>query len=161
LTQDLKLRVPFDPGYTARLGVAVYLFAYYEWTIIYIIQYLETGVEPSFVAQYCRGSMMSGQVAAKLEAVIGNEKTEFKGATMDELAAISKEFGGLIDRRNALIHAHPVTDREGNQTLNYQGKTTKKISDMHWPEEEVTRFIVDTDAAACSASTVLDKLRPA
>ncbi|MBU2739378.1 hypothetical protein [Acidithiobacillus concretivorus] len=36
-------RVPVDDSYAALVGKAVYVFAYYEWTIIYVIDYLQSG----------------------------------------------------------------------------------------------------------------------
>jgi hypothetical protein len=156
MTNNLQLRVPFDPGYTARLGTAVYLFAYYEWTVIYIINCLE----PGFVATYSRGKpIMSGGVAAKLQELIDSSDTDFTRVSKEELQAVQTEFKALVEQRNALIHAHPGTDTNGDQILNYQGRTSKAISDMKWPEEELARFTVDVDESACAAGDVLDKLR--
>jgi hypothetical protein len=164
MAQDLQLRVPFDPGYTARLGTAIYLFAYYEWTIIYIIDYLQ----PGFVSTYSRGKpITSGKVAERLESVINDQQTSFQFVSKDELTAVHASFTALVEQRNALIHAHPSTDTNGDQILNYQGRTTrpvvedkpKPISDMKWPVDEITRFTVDVDEAACEAGDVLDKLR--
>jgi hypothetical protein len=155
MASNLELRTPFDPSYTARLGTAVYLFAYYEWTIIYIIEYLN----PGFVSTYSRGKpIMSGDVAKKLQSVI-DSRTDFTRVSKDELNAVCVEFGALIHQRNALIHAHPITDTNGDQILNYQGSSKKAISDMRWPEDELERFTVDVDEASCNAATVLDKLR--
>ncbi len=42
----MQNRVPFDPNYTALVGTAVYVFAYYEWAVIYLIQQFK----PGFVA---------------------------------------------------------------------------------------------------------------
>ena len=44
----VKTRVPFDEDYVKLVGTAVYLFSYYEWTIIYMIERLE----PGFVVEY-------------------------------------------------------------------------------------------------------------
>ena len=62
-------RIPVNDEYAATVGKAVYLFAYYEWTIIYIIDYLKSG----FVTEYSRPQnrpMTSGAVKEKLREVI-------------------------------------------------------------------------------------------
>ena len=46
----MKTRVPFDEDYVKLLGKAVYLFSYYEWAVIYLVERLEAG----FVAEYAR-----------------------------------------------------------------------------------------------------------
>ena len=67
----MTTRVPFDDDYVKLVGTAVYLFSYYEWAIIYVIERLE----PGFVAEYCRGhwsGMTSGQVSKRfMKAVEG------------------------------------------------------------------------------------------
>ena len=73
-------RVPVDDSYVALVGKAVYVFAYYEWAIIYIIEFLKPG--------------------------FGSHGTDFTRATKQELESFCIEFDRLIVRRNALIHKH-------------------------------------------------------
>ena len=57
----MNTRVPFDDDYVKLVGTAVYLFSYYEWAIIYVVERLE----PGFVREYCRKhrrGMTSGTV---------------------------------------------------------------------------------------------------
>jgi len=59
MTLHSTTRVPVDDEYAALVGKAVYVFAYYEWAIIYIVEFLRSG----FVAEYSRGSpLTSGAV---------------------------------------------------------------------------------------------------
>ena len=37
----MNTRVPFDDDYVKLVGTAVYLFSYYEWAIIYVVERLE------------------------------------------------------------------------------------------------------------------------
>ena len=37
----MNTRVPFDDDYVKLIGTAVYLFSYYEWAIIYVVERLE------------------------------------------------------------------------------------------------------------------------
>ena len=46
----ISIRTPFAEDYVCLFGQALYVFAYYEWTIVYIIN----GMEPGFVDKYSR-----------------------------------------------------------------------------------------------------------
>lgn len=93
--------------YAALVGKAVYVFAYYEWTIIWIIQLLQNG----FIGEYCRGKpMTSGTVLKRFRGVIDDPATNFTQASKQELRDCANKFSDLVVQRNALIHAHPCTD---------------------------------------------------
>lgn len=156
MTLHSSTRVPVDDDYVALVGKAVYVFAYYEWSIIYIMEYLRSG----FVSLYSRGSpMTSGAVRQELQATINSPQTSFAKVSQAELQACCDNFEQLIVKRNALIHAHPVTDSDGSQVLAYQTKVTKPLPDMKWPRPEVDNIIQEFDAAACTAGAILDRLR--
>jgi len=149
-------RVPIDDEYAALLGKAIYVFAYYEWVIIYIIEYLEDG----FVYKYFRGNpMTSGAVKNFFLDVINNPFTSFSKVTKNELTDCCVRFEELIIKRNALIHAHPYTASNGEQRLAYQTKPSKPLSDIQWSSDEIGRMISEFDEAACQAGEILDKLR--
>ncbi|MGQ3058217.1 MAG: hypothetical protein ACT6T0_13600 [Nevskia sp.] len=138
------------------VGKAAYVFAYYEWTIIYTIDFLQSG----FVSRYSRGNpMTSGSVRQELQETIINPTTSFSKVSVAELQTSCDEFEKLIAKRNALIHAHPATDSDGSQILAYQTKITKPLPDMKWPKQEVETIIQEFDAAACRAGSLLDRLR--
>ena len=156
MTHHSTTRVPVDDSYAALVGKAVYVFAYYEWTIIYVIEYLQSG----FVQRYSRGtSMTSGNVRQELEKTINSTLVSFAKVAKEELQACCNEFETLIVKRNALIHAHPITDSDGSQILAYQTKITKPLPDMKWPISEVEAIIKEFDDAACRAGVLLDRLR--
>ena len=153
----MQTRVPHDPVYTALLGTAVYLFAYYEWAVIYLIQQFK----PGFVSRYCRGApMTSGQVKAELLAILNDPSVSYTVVSKAEIQACHDEFARLIDKRNALIHAHPITDHDGSQILNYQTKPDRSLPDMKWPVSEIETTIQEFDEAACSTNTLLHRLLP-
>lgn len=138
MTLHTTTRVPVDDSYVALVGKAVYVFAYYEWTIIYIIEYLRSG----FVGQYSRGKpLTSGNVKDEFRNTIDNLPLSFQKVPVSDLQKICDEFDKLIVKRNALIHAHPATDSDGAQILAYQTKTTKPLPDMKWPKTEVESII--------------------
>ena len=150
----MKTRVPFDKNYVALVGTAVYVFSYYEWAIIYIIERLKSG----FVAEYCRGTAMSsGKVLKRFNEAL--QHADDHNAGKSALECCSKEFADLIKKRNALIHAHPITNIDGAQILNYQANPSKSISDMKWTNNEIERFIKEIDIAACRAGKLLYQIK--
>jgi hypothetical protein len=156
MTLNTSTRVPVDDSYAALVGKAVYVFAYYEWTIIYIIDYLGSG----FVGHYSRGvSMTSGAVRQKFQKTISSPGVSFVKVSQAELQTCCDTFAELIVKRNALIHAHPITDSDGSQILAYQTKPSKPLPDMKWPNSEVESAIQAFDSAACEAGGLLDRLR--
>jgi len=156
MTLHTSTRVPVDDSYATLIGKAVYVFAYYEWTIIYVIDHLRNG----FVAEYSRGaSKTSGTVRQELQNTINDPRTPFTKVSKAELQACSDEFERMIVKRNALIHAHPITDSDGSQILAYQTKVTRPLPDMQWPKAEVVSAIGEFDAAACKIGAILDRLR--
>ena len=151
----MSLRVPFDPKYTALVGTAVYVFAYYEWVIIYIVEQFR----PGFVARYSRGKpLTSGQVRRELEFVLNNATTTYAAVSRAELKACHARFSELIEKRNALIHAHPITDSDGSQILNRQARVDGPLPDMRWSLAAVNDVLVEFDAAAVEAGALYDRL---
>ena len=131
-------------------------FCIHEWTIIYIIDYLQGG----FVHRYSRGAPMTSRpVKDAFQSMVGNPTISFAKVSQVELQACCDEFERLTVKRNALIHAHPCTDSDGAQILAYQTKVTKPLPDMKWPRAEVEAIIKEFDVAACSAGSLLDRLR--
>lgn len=149
-------RVPVDDQYVALVGKAVYVFAYYEWAMIWIIELMENG----FVGKYSRvEKLKSKDVGNKLQKIIQKPTTNFSKVSKQALQDCCDKFKKLIIKRNALIHAHPCTDSDGSQILSYQTKTTEALPDMKWPKHEVEAIISEFDLAACAAGTLLDRLR--
>ena len=151
----MDTRVPYDRGYTALLGAAVYLFASYEWNVIYLIQQFR----PEFVNRYCRGApMASGQVGLALQKVLEDPGVIYKNVSKAEVEACHAEFVRLLKKRNALIHAHPMTQDDGAQILNYQARLHRPWPDLKWTVVEVETAIREFDAAACSTNDLLRRL---
>ena len=93
MTLHMTMRAPVDDEYAALVGKAVYVFAYYEWTIIWIVEHLE----PGFVSSYSRGNpMTSGAVQKRLQDVINNSLTSFAKISRQKLQACYDTFGSLI-----------------------------------------------------------------
>ena len=135
-------RIPVNDEYVALVGKAVYVFAYYEWTIIWIIEYLE----PGFVSEYSRGKPITSGgdrgVKGRLKSAIDSPKDTLENSTIEELKSCLATFSLLIEKRNALIHAHPCTDNDDAQILVYQTQTSKSLPDMKWPSAEVEKSLL-------------------
>lgn len=147
--------VPFDPSYTALVGTAVYVFAYYEWQIIYLIQQFK----PEFVHTYCRGApITSGGVRKALGAIVSDAGTCYTAVPKAELQACYEQFGLLVDKRNAMIHAHPITGHDGAQILNYQARVDRPLPDMEWSVAKLEAAIREFDDAARNANALLHRM---
>jgi hypothetical protein len=102
--------------------------------------------------------MTSGQVRKELEKILSNADTVYTSVSRDELQAVCSTFSALIDRRNALIHAHPITDSDGSQILNYQASIHRPLSDMKWSVADLREALDRFDAAACYTTELLQRL---
>ncbi|WP_455811108.1 hypothetical protein [Pseudomonas graminis] len=148
-------RVPVNDEYAGLVGKAVYIFAYYEWTVIWIIE----KISPGFVGIYSRGKpMTSGAVLKNLRRTVADMNSLPEGVTREDLIKLIEQFSALIIKRNALIHAHPCTDNDGSQILSYQTNTTQPLPDMKWPVSEVESLIYEIDRTACETASLLEKL---
>ncbi len=148
--ETMETRIPFSEAYVRLVGIAVYVFSYYEWQIIYIIDELK----PGFVSEYSRSKILTSKgVYDKFSAAL--ECGDALAPSLQKsLACCQKTFNNFIPRRNALIHAHPVTDPMEGQILHYQTTPSRPISDLRWNQEEVETFIADVDKAACEANSL-------
>lgn len=148
-------RVPIDDSYALLIGKAVYLFAYYEWIVINIVEHLVGG----FLRAYCREKLLkSGDVQREFQSAINTREDSLTNLLQTNLQSCCDEFKKLIVKRNALIHAHPITEANGSQILAYQTRTTKPLSEITWSNAEVELIIQEFDSAACQAAEVLDQL---
>ncbi len=150
------IRVPVDDDYVAQVGKAVYLFAYYEWTIICIINQ----IMPGFVHEYCRGKnpLTSSMVLRKFKQSMSKFPKDAEQPTSGELEMYSCRFKTLIDKRNALLHAHPAMYND-NQILSYQTHPTRPLPDFNWEEKKIQNFIKEIDDAAVDVGKYLEKIR--
>ena len=151
----VKTRVPFEESYVCLLGQAIYLFAYYEWQIVYIINCLSQG----FVGEYSRGSpLTSGDVHKRFAAELAKGNAP-SGVSLASLEACRDTLDSLIPRRNALVHAHPITDKVEGQIVAFQAGPSRPIRDLKWERAHLRTFIQDVDKAACEAGMLFDQLR--
>lgn len=127
----MKDNIQYYKCYVYHLGLAVYTFSYYETLIIDICAVLDQNFRDKY---YRKKSMTSGFLNKELNDLI---KTSPKD-NRDALFVMSQDFRALIEKRNALIHAHPIY---GN-ILNYQTNVEKiGINDYTWSLKDIEYFI--------------------
>ena len=150
-----KTRVPSEESYVCLLGQAVYLFAYYEWQIIYIINCLSQG----FVSEYSRGIPLTSRSVHKRFAAELEKGNGPNSVSLASLKACCDTFDNLIPRRNALVHAHPITDSIEGQIVAFQANSSQPIRDLKWEPAELRTFIRDVDKAVYEAGALFDQMR--
>jgi len=149
------LIIQIDDTYAKLIGQAVYSFGYYEWMIVYLINSLDNG----FVLEYSRKKLFtSGKVAKKLKGVIDQINYSHKGINKSQLEDCHVQFHSLIDKRNALMHGHPITHVDESQILAYQTIVTKSIPDITWTVDALMGFISEINKAISSTSSIHDRL---
>jgi hypothetical protein len=102
--------------------------------------------------------MTSGLVRREFESILNDPATDYTKITRPELKTCCDLFASLVEKRNALIHAHPITDTDGSQILNYQTGPDRPLPDMKWPIVTVDMVHQEFDAAACNANALLYRL---
>jgi hypothetical protein len=149
------LIIQIDDTYAKLIGQAVYSFGYYEWMIVYIINSLDNG----FVSEYSRKKIYtSGKVAKRLKSVIDQVNYSHEGINKSQMEDCQAQFNSLIDKRNALMHGHPITDVDQSQILSYQTLVTKSIPHINWTVDALIGFINEINEAISSASSIHDRL---
>lgn len=153
-------RIPIDDAYSALCGKAIYAFAYHESGIVTIIQWLG---EKGFRGKYYRSKtpMTSGGVLKVWRRAIDSLPDDFHPVLKSSLSAHVTEFERLINKRNALVHAHPITspDDDRSQILAYQTHMSRPHPDLIWRRETVEGFIQEIDAACMALSRDFEALR--
>ena len=137
-----KYRIPVDEPYIHLLGKAVYSFAYYEWRIIFLIERLSPGFPHEYFAQKTTYTNVKNRLKKAVQDAV-----HIRRELQDALKACHGEFAGLIPRRNALIHAHPITDVDGAQRL-VHNERPGTLPDMKWSSEELIGFVEDVERAS-------------
>lgn len=143
--------IPMQDEYVNLLGKAVYSFAYYEGTIVDILSYLDVNFRQRYYREW---ALTAGNLKNKFKEILNNQQKYIL-----ELNQCLNDFSDLIDKRNRLIHSHPITDKEDGQILNYQADVKKSIHDFKWKKDEVIEFIKEINDRERVASELLEKLR--
>ena len=134
-------RIPHDPEYVARLGAAVYAFAYTEWLMFELVRLADPTIPMSdLVARHAR------EVAPALRRGLGH-----RGIASD----IPDRWEAAVRARHDIVHAHPATDAvEGQRLYRWLPGRAHFVSD-----ERLTEFIADVEGLNSDADELRNALR--
>jgi hypothetical protein len=114
-----EFRTPYDSGYVAAIGRAVYIFAIYEWTVVHTIEKLRPGFLNKW--RFAQNPMTARRVGRKFTNAVNESSDRARPSTL-KLKEAAKTFMEFVDERNQLIHSHVYSEPDGRQQLIYQGK---------------------------------------
>jgi hypothetical protein len=114
-----EFRTPYDSGYVAAIGRAIYIFATYEWNVVHAMERLRPGFLTKW--RFAKDPMTAGTVGKRFKNAI-NESNDLRRPLASRLKEAASAFLELADERNELVHAHVYSEPDGMQQLAYQGK---------------------------------------
>jgi len=133
--------IPHDADYVARLGMAVYAFAYTEWLIIYLVTWLE----PSRSVREL-GQEWSRQIGRALQEALA--KADLPASLRD--LNLGDRWLEVLESRNDIIHAHPATDKLAGQRLHRTAPGR-----VHWVSSaRLTAFVRDVEQINRDANAI-------
>src|SRR5580658_2783238 len=102
-----------EPEYLQALGEAVYSFTYLEWGFMYLIEHLgKLKASPEHFLWNDPESHTAGQLLGKFDRLRKELRsaaftfTSDQEGNLDDACAV---FRDMKDRRNEIVHAHPLT----------------------------------------------------
>ena len=114
-----EFRTPYDSGYVAAIGRAIFIFANYEWTVVHTMEKLRPGFLGKW--RFAKNPMTAGRLGKKFKNAVGESSDMARPLTL-KLKEAAKTFMEFVDERNELVHAHVYSEPDGRQQLIYQGK---------------------------------------
>ena len=112
-------RTPYDSGYVAAIGRAIYIFAIHEWNVVHAIERLRPGFLHKW--RFVKNAMTAGTVGKNFKNAL-DESSGLACPLTLELNEAAKTFMEFVDERNELVHAHVYSEPDGRQQLIYQSK---------------------------------------
>jgi hypothetical protein len=114
-----EFRTPYDSGYVAAIGRAIFIFANYEWTVVHTMERLRPGFLGKW--RFTKNGMTAGPLGKKFNNAV-NEASDLPRPLISRLKEAARAFIEFVDERNELVHAHVYSGPDGRQQLIYQGK---------------------------------------
>ena len=114
-----EFRTPYDSGYIAAIGRAIYIFAIYEWNVVHTMERLRPGFLNKW--RFAKSPIAAGTVAKKFKNAV-SESSNLARPLASNLKEAARAFIELADERNELVHAHVYSEADGRQQLIYQDK---------------------------------------
>jgi hypothetical protein len=109
-----EFRTPYDSGYVAGIGKAIYIFAIYEWNVVHTIARLRPGFLHKW--RFAKKAMTAGKLGKKFSNAV-DEASELAPPLVSNLKDAARAFIEFVDERNELVHAHVYSGVNGRQQL--------------------------------------------
>ncbi len=119
-----EFRTPYDSGYVAAIGRAIFIFANYEWTVVHTMERLRPGFLNKW--RFAQNRVTAGRLGRKFGNAV-NEASDLARPFASDLKEAARAFMELADERNELVHSHVYSEPDGRQQLIYQGKDKTRI----------------------------------
>ena len=114
-----EFRTPYDSGYVAAIGRAIFIFANYEWTVVHTMERLRPGFLNKW--RFAQNPMTARRVGKKFTNAV-NESSDLGRQLTLKLKEAARAFMEFVDERNELVHDHVYSEQDGRQQLVYKGK---------------------------------------
>jgi hypothetical protein len=132
-----EFRTPYDSGYIAAIGRAIFIFANYEWTVVHTMEKLRPGFLGKW--RFAKNPMTAGRLGKKFKNVV-TEASELARPFASNLKEAARAFLELADERNELVHSHIYSEPDGRQQLLYQGKDNSRTWSVAEIDDLAHRF---------------------
>lgn len=140
-----QFRIPVEERYLNAVGRATYNFAYLEWAIVWIAEKLNPGYVNSV-----RGKT-AGCIAADFESAVLRQSID--PGLKNRLATLASNFKALVEQRNGLVHANPMTATGGEQRLRDSSKPKKRDA-FEFAESDILKLASEFELAAIEANEI-------
>ena len=108
-----EFRTPFDSGYVAAIGRAIYIFANYEWTVVHTIEKLRPGFLNKW--RFAKNPITARPLGKKFEKAVDESRDSSPPLTL-RLREAARAFIEFVDERNELVHSHVYSNRMGSSS---------------------------------------------
>jgi hypothetical protein len=136
-------RIPHDPEYVARLGAAVYAYAYTEWLIFEVVRLADPTLSIANLV-----TMHARDIASALRRGLGKRDID---------SDIPDRWEAVVQARHDIVHAHPATDAvEGQRLYRWRPERAHFVSN-----ERLTEFITEVEQLNSDADDLSIALRVA
>jgi hypothetical protein len=112
-------RTPYDSGYVAAIGRAIYIFAIYEWNVVHAMEKLRPGFLNMW--RFAKRPMTAGKLSENFEKTV-NAANDLALPVTSRLKEAARAFMEFVDERNELVHGHVYSEADVTQQLIYLGR---------------------------------------
>lgn len=119
---NVRLRQPLKSDYAEALGWAVYCFTILEWNVVWSCE----RIRPGSLRTILDDELTAGRIAKRFLDLSRNMPKSRERAEIEDAA---RQFAGLINLRNNIVHGKPCTGPNGDARLSHEN--VLEIADLH------------------------------